>query len=280
MMRRRKVSRKRDLTRTAFTMLKCMVISLAAASIVLVALIAYKKVLQCPYFMIKKITVAGCVRHRPDHIIAMAGINHESNLLAINLRGLCRRLEQSPWIERAQIKRTFPDELTISIDERKPVALINVDQLYLVDEKGTVFKKAERDDGLALPILTGISREEVMSHQQDIAPLISQALTLMHDVEREGIALSTISEIHLDPLTGLTVFTTPGTVQIEMGFTPFQTKCKRLCAILEDLKSRGLVPQAIDLTYHHKAFIKLSPDNPNYKAIRNGGEKPWGKMEI
>ena len=278
--RRRKVSRKRDLTRTACTILSCMGICLAAASIVLAAMIVYKKMLQCPYLMVKKIAVAGCVRHRPDQIIAMAGINHEINLLAINLKSMCRQLEQSPWIERAQVTRTFPDKLTISICERKPVALINIDQLYLVDEKGTIFTRAEGEDRLALPILTGMSREDVMSRKQAITPLINQALTLMHNLEQEGIALSTVSEIHLDPILGLTLFTTPGAVQIEMGFTPFETKCKRLCAVVEDLKKRNLVPHIIDLTYRHKAFIKLSPDNPNHKSIRSGGEKPWEKMEI
>jgi cell division protein FtsQ len=215
----------------------------------------------------------------------MAGITHETNLLAIDLKGMCHRLEQSPWIERAQIKRSFPDRLSISIRERKPVALINMDGLYLVDEKGTIFKKAEGEemlgeDRMVLPILTGIRREDAAGHTQAVAPLISQALTFMRSAEREGIPRSSISEIHLDPVLGLTVFTTPNAVQIEMGFQPFETKCRRLCAIVEDLKNRNLVPRVIDLTYRHKAFIKLNRSNPNRKAIRSGGEPPWEKMEI
>jgi len=285
MLRRRKAAKKRDLTRAAFTFLRCVLIVLAVASVVLGAMIAYQKMLQCPQLMVKKISVAGCGRYLPDKVISMAGITHETNLLAIDLKGICHRLEQSPWIERAQVKRNFPDQLSISIRERRPAALINMDGLYLVDEKGTIFKKAEGEetlgeDRLVLPILTGIGREEALSHRQGIAPLISQALTFMRSAEREGIPRSSISEIHLDPVLGLTVFTTPGAVQIEMGFKPFETKCKRLCAIVEDLKNRNLVPHVIDLTYRHKAFITLNRSNPNRKAIRSGGEPPWEKMEI
>ncbi len=285
LVRRRKASRKRDLTRAAFTFLKCLLILLAAASIVLGTMIAYQKLLQCPQLMVKKISVAGCGRYLPDQIISLAGITHETNLLAIDLKGVCRQLEQSPWIERAQVKRNFPDQLSISIRERKPVALINMDGIYLIDENGIIFKKADGEEMLGedrqvLPILTGIDREEALGHRQGTAPLISQALAFMRIAEREGIPRSSISEIHLHPILGLTVYTTPGAVQIEMGFKPFETKCRRLCAIVDDLKNRNLVPKTIDLTYRHKAFIKLNPSNSNRKAISSGGEQPWEKMEI
>jgi cell division protein FtsQ len=248
-------------------------------------MIAYQKLLRCRQFTVKKISVAGCGRYLPDQVIALAGITHETNLLAIDLKGMCHRLEQSPWIERAQVKRNFPDKLSISIRERKPVALISMDGLYLVDENGTIFKKAEGEetrgeDRTVFPILTGIDRETLAGHDRTAAPLISQALAFMRSAEREGIPRSSISEIHLDPVLGLTVYTTPGAVQIEMGFTPFETKCRRFCAIVQDLQNRNLLPQGIDLTYRHKAFIKLKSSNPNRKANRNGGEPPWEKMEI
>jgi cell division protein FtsQ len=285
MLRRRKAARKRDLTRAAFTFLRCLLMVLATATTVLGGMITYQKLLQCPQFTVKKISVTGCGRHLPDQVMSMAGITHETNLLAADLTGMCNRLEQSPWVERAQVKRSFPDKLSISIRERKPVALINMDGLYLVDEKGAIFKKAEGEellgqDRVVLPILTGIRREEVMENSQAVAPLISQALAFMGSAEREGIPRSSISEIHLDPVLGLTVFSTPDAVQIEMGFHPFETKCRRLCAIVEDLTNRNLVPLVIDLTYRHKAFIKLNHSNPNRKAIRSGGEPPWEKMEI
>ena len=193
---------------------------------------------------------------------------------------MCQRLEDSPWIERVQVKRTLPDQLDISICERKPVALINLNQLHLVDEKGTVFKKAEREDGVALPILTGITWEDLMSNQKMHSALIGQALALMKLFEGEGIPLSAISEIHLDTTLGLTVFTTHSATQIEMGFTPFEKKVQRLCTLLDDFKQKNLIPENIDLNYRHKAFIKFKPHTSNNKPRKKGGEQQWGKMEI
>lgn len=236
--------------------------------------------LQSPYFQVRKIKVEGCFRHTPSQILYMAGIKPRINLLSLDLKNICQCMENSPWIERAKIKRIFPDQLEINIIERKAVALINLKQLYLVDKKGTIFKKAEKEDGLAFPILTGITWENLMNHQHIYTPLITQALTLMDLFEEEGITLSTISEIHLDVSFGLTVFTAHHATQIEMGSPPFQEKCKRLCAILHDLEQKNLLPQTIDLNYSNKAFVKTKPRYETTKPIKKGGDNQWGKMEI
>jgi len=210
----------------------------------------------------------------------MTGIKPQVNLLSLDLKQICQYIENSPWIERAKIKRILPDQLEINIIERKAVALINLNQLYLVDKKGNIFKKVEKEDGSAFPVLTGVTWENLMNHQHIYTPLITQALTLMNIFEGEGIPLATVSEIHLDVTFGLTVFTTHQATQIEMGFPPFQEKCKRLCAILDDLEQKNLLPQTIDLNYSNKAFVKTKPRDETIKPIKKGGDNQWGKMEI
>ena len=277
---RKKVRAKRDLTRIFLSSLQWTLIGLGIASIILTSLMLYKELLHVPYFQIKKIHVEGCLRQSPAHIISLAAINSQSTMLSIDLKSICQRLENSPWIERAQVKRTLPDQLTISIWEHKPVALINLNQLHLVDEKGTVFKKAEREDGLTLPIITGITWEDLMSNHKMHTALINQALLLMKLFEGEALSLSSISEIHLDAALGLTVFTTHNATQIEMGLAPFQKKLKRLCVLLDEFKRKDLIPENIDLNYRHKAFIKLKPHTKKNKSHNKGGEQLWEKMEI
>ena len=277
---RKKVLAKRDLTRIFLNCLRGTLISLGIVSIVLTSIMLYNELLLLPYLQVKKIHVEGCHRQSPAHIISLAGINPQINLLSLDIKNMCQRLEDSPWIESAQVKRTLPDQLDISICERKPVALINLNQLHLVDTKGTIFKKAEREDALTLPIFTGITWEDLMSNQKMHAALINQALSLMKLFEEEEIPLSAISEIHLDATLGLTVFTTHNATQIEMGFAPFQKKIKRLCTLLNDFRQKDLIPENIDLNYRHKAFIKLKPNNKKHKPRKKGGEQQWGKMEI
>lgn len=271
---------KGKVTRIFHLWLKCTLISLCIVSISFTSIVLYKKILQSPYFQIKKIQVEGCMKHTPAQILYLAGITPPVNLLSLDLKHICQCMENSPWIESAKVKRILPDQLEISIIERKAAALINLNQLYLVDKKGTVFKKAEKEDGLTFPILTGVTWENLMQHQHLYTPLITQALTLMELFEKEGIPLATISEIHLDITFGLTVFTTHHATQIKMGFSPFQEKCKHLCAILHDLEQKNLLPQTIDLNYSNKAFVKSKPRYEIIKPFKKGGENQWEKMEI
>ena len=278
---RKTAKTKRDLTHVFNFCLKCTILGLCVVFISLSSIILYKEILKSAYFHVKKIQVEGCLRHTKDQILYIAGIKSQTNLFSLNLKNICQCLENSPWIERAKVKRIFPDKLDISIIERKPAALINLKQLYLIDKKGTIFKKAEREDGLlAFPILTGVTWQDLMKPQGTHTHLITQTLTLMAILEEEGIDISAISEIHLDPTFGLTVFTTHHATQIDMGFPPFQEKCRHLCSIMEDLKRKDLIPQTIDLNYSCRAFVKAKPQNKEFKSIKKGGEKQWVKMEI
>ena len=258
---------KRDLTHIFLVCLRYTLTSLGIVSIALTSVMIYKELLQLPLLQVKKIQVEGCVHQTPAEILDIAGIHPQINLLSLDLKDICHQLESSPWIDKAQVKRTFPDQLYISISERKPEALINLNQLHLVDGRGVIFKKVERQEGQDLPILTGISWENLMRQKKKHTMLISEALSLMNLFEQEGIPLSEISEINIDPVLGLTVFTTNNTLQIKMGFAPFEKKCSRLYAIMEDLKSKHLIPQTIDLDYRHKAFVKAKPQSGTKQAI-------------
>lgn len=271
---------KRNVTHAFQLCLKCTAMILLIASAFFISNILYKKISQLSYFKLRKVQVEGCFRQTPTQILYMAGIQPRVNLLSLDLKHICQSIENSPWVERAKIKRILPNQLDISILERKVAALINLKQLYLVDKKGSVFKRAEKEDGLMFPILTGVTWNNLMNHQQIYTPLIKQALTLMDCFEEAGIPLANISEIHLDITYGLTVFTTHYPAQIEMGSPPYQGKCKRLCTILRDLEQKDLLPQNIDLNYNNKAFVKSTPRYETIKPIKKGGDGKWGKMEI
>jgi cell division septal protein FtsQ len=227
----------------------------------------YKELLHLPWLQVKKIQVEGCVNHTPAEILDIADIGPQVNLLSLNLNQICQQLESSPWIEKAQVKRTFPDQLYIGISERKPAALINLNQLHLVDRNGVIFKKAAHQEGQGLPIVTGIEWESLMNNKKKYTILINEALSLLSLFEQKGFKKSYISEININPTLGLTVYTTNNTLQIVMGFAPFQKKCSRLYVIMDDLNNKNLTAQKIDLNYQYKAFVKIKEFSKTKKSI-------------
>ena len=277
---KKRTQSKRDLTHIFLVCLRYTLTSLGIVSIALTSVMIYKELLQLPFLQVKKIQVEGCVQQTPAEILDIAGIHPQINLLSLDLKDICQQLESSPWIDKAQVKRTFPDQLYISILERKPEALINLNQLHLVDGSGVIFKKVERQEGQGLPILTGIRFENLWHQKKKHTMLINEALSLMNLFEQKGVPLAEISEINIDPALGLTVFTTNNTLQIRMGFAPYEKKCDRLRAIIVDLNSKNLTAQTIDLDYRHKAFVKVRPQSVTNQTTLKGGETKWVKMEI
>ena len=258
---------KRDLTHIFFGCLRYTITGLGIVSISLTSIMIYKELQQLPWLQVKKIQVEGCINHTPAEILDIADIRPQVNLLSLNLKQICQQLESSPWIEKAQVKRTFPDQLYISISERKPAALINLDNLHLVDRNGEIFKEVEHQEGQGLPIVTGIDWKSLMDHKKKYTVLITEALSLLSLFEQKGFRKAFISEININPTLGMTVYTTNNTLQIVMGFPPFLKKCNRLYVIMDDLNKKNLTAQKIDLNYQHKAFVKIKESSKPKKSI-------------
>src|SRR5258708_40048795 len=58
------------------------------------------------------------------------------NILGLNIEALKARLRASPWVADATVGRTLPDTIKVEIRERVPLALAEVDRLYLMDGDG------------------------------------------------------------------------------------------------------------------------------------------------
>lgn len=88
-----------------------------------------------------------------DDVIAQVNEDIVAGYFAIDMNQVRERLLQHPWIKEASLRRTWPADLTVFIEEQKPIAFWNEDG-YL-SESGDVFRPGEIDRALALPQLAG-----------------------------------------------------------------------------------------------------------------------------
>ncbi|PYQ18481.1 MAG: hypothetical protein DMF81_24775, partial [Acidobacteria bacterium] len=76
------------------------------------------------------------------------------NILGLDIEALKARLRASPWVAEASVSRTLPDTLRVEIREREPLALAEVDRLYLMDGDGSLIDLyGPRTAGFDLPIV-------------------------------------------------------------------------------------------------------------------------------
>jgi cell division protein FtsQ len=95
------------------------------------------------------------------------------NFFTVDLNRARVRIEQTPWVRRAYVRRLWPDGLAVSIEEQSPVArwqpalvtTINPsshealqsgeDSNFLVNDYGEVFDGGQEFEAAALPSLSG-----------------------------------------------------------------------------------------------------------------------------
>jgi cell division protein FtsQ len=198
------------------------------------------------------------VRVSEGDILDASDIRIGDSLFELELHMIGRKIEEHTWIAKAEVERSFPDQVVIRVVERQTRAIIDLDYLYYVDRSGVVFKMLETGDELDYPVITGIDRQSLLDHPDRNRDSLDLALGLIDQLEpRRIFNLDDVSEIHFDQQQGLIVHTRIGGVPVRMGKLNFHAKLNRLEAIYEDLEPRLLALKYIDLNVTDRVIVKV-----------------------
>lgn len=138
---------------------------------------------QQPVFTLKAVRVVGAegaplnyVNHLTVRNTALPRIR--GNFFTVDLETVRRAFEALPWVRRASVKRQWPNQLLVTIEEHRPLGTWG-DQGQLVSVKGDLFiaNLAEAEERVQLSELSGPagSEKEVVARFNDmrawLAPL-------------------------------------------------------------------------------------------------------------
>lgn len=221
----------------------------------------YVRLLEDPYFQVREIETIGCQKIGQDTLRSLAIKETMPNLFAVKLREIAKPLESHPWVDHVAVRKVFPSKLSIQIEERKPIAILQLENLYYIDAKGVIFSLVGDGDGYNYPFLTGLSRQALDRDPEEAKDLIMKALDLLRMSERdEGSPLREISEIYMEKAFGIECFTKAEGIGVRMGLDDFSEKLKRLSFIWSDLQKRGLLPMSIDCRDPGQIVVKKFSD--------------------
>lgn len=207
----------------------------------------YGYLLEDPLFRVREVEVKGCQKIPRETLLSMARLEGMPNLFRLRLKEVVKRLELHPWIESVSARKVFPSKLMIEIEERRPMAILQLEDPYYIDGKGVVFSPVGDKDGYNFPFLTGLSREALENHSEEAKELIRKALELLFTAEKMKAApLAEISEIHIEGARGLHCFSKEEGIEVIMGWGDYSEKLRRLSLVWADLGRRGISATAID----------------------------------
>lgn len=102
------------------------------------------------------IELDGLDRTSEAEMIAALGVVRNDPMLAIDIAAVRQRAEALPWVRAAAIARRLPDTLSVTIYERVPYALWQLDgTLWLTDDTGTRITRRNLERFFGLPLIVG-----------------------------------------------------------------------------------------------------------------------------
>jgi cell division protein FtsQ len=219
----------------------------------------YFHLLEDPFFRVREVEVEGSQRIPREALLSLAELERVSNLFSLRLKEVAKRLESHPWIEQVQVRKVFPNKVRIRIVERKPVAILQLEELYYIDAGGLIFSPVGDRDGYNYPFLTGLTRGTLEKDPVGAKRLIMKALEFLRILDKEKIfPLEEISEVRMEKTYGIQCFTKTQGVEVRMGWEHFGEKLRRFSMIWSDLKKRGISAVSIDCSDLKRMVVKRS----------------------
>lgn len=223
--------------------------AVVVASSIGVAWGARRYLLSSPRFAIRTVLVEGAERRSAADVAASGGVKVGSNIFALDLDGARARLTGDPWIERATVTRRLPGTVHISVVEREAKSLVAIGQeLYLATRDGDLFKKVEPPDPVDLPLVTGVTPEEIARDRGSAVEKIERALDLVDDLERAGIAgRYPVQEAHIEKDGSMVVTIGSAAILLHFGQPPYREKINYAARVLGETQRRKAAPSVIFL---------------------------------
>lgn len=212
-------------------------------------------------FTVREAEVLGTDNLSRLEILRAAGIGADTSLLSLPVAKVKARILAVPWVETADLERDWPHGVRIAVVERRPALLALVeDELYYLDAEMKPFTPVRADETLDLPVISGLSKADLLSPDDEMLELMRDARDLIAALPAEVTALGgRLSEVHLDRVWGLSLVLSDLVPTVRLGLDDHGQRLEALRPLVEDLARRGELKRAllIDLSAPRRAVVRL-----------------------
>ncbi len=231
--------------RTAWSLTKLLVgVVLVVGASGLVAWGAHRYALSSPRFAVRQIEVKGQKRKTDEQIAQIAGVKRGDNVFAVDTNKVEQKLLADPWIKQVKVARALPSTLSIELEEREVGALASIgERLYLVTKSGEPFKPIEEGDPYDLPVVSGVTAEDLGRDRARAVERIALGLEIVRHWER--IPMSRVhpaQEVHLGAGGDVSLTLGKAGITVHVGKGPWRKKLLMAERVIGQMEKKGRVP--------------------------------------
>ena len=207
-----------------------------------------------PLFLVKKIIFQGDP-HLSEESLQTYEERLGTNIFFLKLKSVQRDLLQEPYVKKVFLRRELPDRVTVRIEERKPFALLQMDnKSFLIDQDGRILERLSEKGDTALPVIDGIEQDQNGVWKEEL----SQALSLIMTIKNYGYPdFEEIDLIEMTKKHGAVLRPSGGGFEIRCGIEDFLHKMILLKRVTADLSRREWMVGHIDLRFQGQVVVGL-----------------------
>jgi cell division protein FtsQ len=224
------------------------------ALVLVVALwVSYSKVMASERLRVGNVEVRGSHFLSEGEVRELLGPAVGENILGLDIQALKARLRSSPWVAEATVARTLPDTLRVEIRERAPLALAELDRLYLMDGDGSLIDLyGPRTAGFDLPIVRGLAGATGEARRERAG----RAGALLQDL---GELAREVSELKVEDSGDLRLVLRGAGEVVRMGAPPWRDRFLTFLGLRKELAARCPEAEYFDLRYRDRIVAKERP---------------------
>ena len=203
------------------------------AVMLLLSSIAIAFFVQSSFFTIERIDLAGLTTIAADDINQLGAGALGQNLIFFDDYALERNIKLHPLVKDVSFKRKIPHTLLIRIEERTPVALVNVpDGVIEIDREGFFLRRLEEWSG-SYPVINGVEVPDTAGPGQALTDKnLAVAIKILGQAPQDLI--STMGEIYINTVQQASLYLTSG-IEVRLGHTEsWETKLTSLLELIND----------------------------------------------
>lgn len=199
-----------------------------------------------PRFQLQEANFTGLNRASRAELVKLSGLAMGQNLFAMDVPALEKAMLQHPWVHSVEVTRHFPASVSVEVVEHTPEALVVLGDLYVLNGEGEPFKRVTPGDGLDLPLVTGVVRDDYVKDPAVVRERLKAALEVARSYSALKIGVhERLSELRLDGASLALV--TVGGQEVLMGEGNTEAKLSRLTRVRRELSAKGLAADVIHL---------------------------------
>lgn len=261
---------------SSLTVLMRVMTALVIAGSCFLAWQAYQTVMHADFFVVSGVDIAGVKRIEHADLKSLAESFTGQNIFRVDTEAAVRRVRSNPWVREARIYRKLPNRITITVEERVPVVLVEAGgNRYLADRDGVIIERIDKGRSTEWPFpVIALRVNQARPGEQIATEAMREAMDLIADITARG-GWRTV-ELVIKAASPETLSIVYAGNEFKIGSGRHAEKLRRLSEVLADVTERGLEFTSIDLRPERQVAVMMKNDRSRGQGSRGKGVRQKG----